>query len=129
MPCQPDELCCFCHCPADDEIILPRKRFRPCRHCCDIVQAGFRGDSRGYPDLLGNGVNQGEFNVREEYGKRYSRESSASADINDGCARREPDETGNGEGVKQVVNLEVVDILSGNDIDFVVPLPVYFRKE
>ena len=73
-------------------------------------------------DLLSDGVDHVEAAVGEEDGEGDSGESSAGADVEDVGAVNEGHCLGDGEGVEDVLDGQVLDICAGDEIDLLIPL-------
>jgi hypothetical protein len=84
----------------------------------------FVGDSLNHLDFLGNGIYQGKLYLREKNGKRDPWKSTAGTGIEHPGAWLESDKSGYGERVQYMMQIKIIDILSGNHVDLFVPRPV-----
>ena len=75
-------------------------------------------------DFLSCTVDELELAVREEYGQRDAWETAARAEVEDSGAFAETDDLGDGHRMKYMVLVEIVDILAGDDVDFVIPIAI-----
>ena len=70
------------------------------------------------------GIDEREFHFREEYGKWYAGETAAGADIKDLCLRSETDDAGNAKAMEHVMWVEIVDVLTADDVNLCIPFAV-----
>ena len=75
-------------------------------------------------DFLSCTVDEFELAVGEEYGQGDAWETAARAEIEDSGALAETDDLGDGHRMKYMVLVEIVDILAGDDVDFVIPIAI-----
>ncbi len=78
----------------------------------------------GYTDLLACTIDQLELTIGEEDGQRNAGKTSAGAEIENLGAGTETDDLGNRHRVKHMVFVEVVDVLTGDDVDLLVPIAI-----
>ena len=62
--------------------------------------------------------------LREHDGQGYTREASACAEVHDARARLEVDYLGNSQRVQDMMLVEIVYVLTGNHVDFGIPIPI-----
>ena len=75
-----------------------------------------------YGDFLSSAVNQVEFGLRKHDGQRNARETAASAKVHDFHAGQQFHVFCNGKAMQDMVFVEMIHILPGDDIDFAVPV-------
>jgi hypothetical protein len=78
----------------------------------------------GHADFLARTVDEVELTIREENGEGDAGESATRAEVEDTGAWTETDHLGDGERVKHMVLIELVDVLAGYDVDLSVPFVV-----
>lgn len=110
------------HCAAYDEVKAVFFLDDIAVDALHILEADGLGDGFGYAHLLAYTVDEAELYLGEEYGERYAGESATCAEVEDAGAGAEVDDLGDAEGVEDVVEVEVVNVLAGDDIDFGVPV-------
>lgn len=86
------------------------------------------GDLPGHLHLLADAVDEVEPHIREEYGKRQTGDAPSGSEVEHARAWGELEESGDGERVKHMVHLKVIDILARDDVDLGVPLPELFHQ-
>ena len=89
-----------------------------------VLQCDGIADLLGYTDLLSCTVDQLELTVGEEDGQGDAGKTSAGAEIENLGAGTETDDLGNRHRVKHMVFVEVVDVLTGDDVDLLVPIAI-----
>ena len=89
-----------------------------------VFQSYGVGDGLGHAHFFAYAVDEAEVGFGEEDGEGDAGETAARAEVEDARAGAEADEFGNAEGVEDVVLVEVVDVLAGDDVDFGVPVLV-----
>ena len=77
-----------------------------------------------HANFLARTVDEVELTLREENSKGDTGEPTTCAEIEDAGARTETDDLGDGERVKHMVLVELVDVFTGYDIDLRVPLVI-----
>lgn len=89
-----------------------------------VGQADGFGNRGGDFNLLSDTVNEMELTVGPHYSEGDTGKSSAGTHIEEGCPVGGSQEFGGREGVEDMVDIEMVNILTGYDIDFFVPIAV-----
>ena len=115
----------------NDEVEAVREALRAGIDDADIGKPHALGHFRRDEGLLAHGVAEGKPGAGEQDGQRDARETAAGAEVEDGSAgegrlqlRTELQVTGDGQGMEDMMVVEVVDVLPGNDVDPPVPFPV-----
>ena len=91
----------------------------------DIRQAEVVGDAAGDVDLLADAVDEMEMTVGIDGGERDAGEAAARAQIEDGRARlKVAPEAGDRQRMKDVMQIQIVYVLAGNDVDLSIPLGI-----
>ena len=89
-----------------------------------ILQTNCLNDSLGHTDLLASTINEPKGHLREKDGQRYAWEAAASAKIEDTRSWTETDHPGNSHRMKDMMEIEIVNILTGYDINLFIPFAV-----
>lgn len=89
-----------------------------------VLQSDGIADLLGYTDLLSCTVDQLELTVGEEDGQGDAGKTSAGAEIENLGAGTETDDLGNRHRVEHMVFIEVIDVLTGDDVDLLVPVAI-----
>jgi hypothetical protein len=89
-----------------------------------VLQSDGSDDLLGDTNLLAGAVDEAERALGKEDGKGDAGEAAAGAEIEETGAGTEGGHTGDGEGMEDMVEIEVVDVLTGDDVDLLVPLAV-----
>lgn len=90
-----------------------------------IREAEVVGDAAGNIDLLADAVDEMKMTVGIDGGERDAGEAAARAQIEDGRARLEvAPEAGDRQRMKDVMQVQIVYVLAGNDIDLSIPLGI-----
>src|SRR5574344_835092 len=82
------------------------------------------GNFCGNPNFLSCTIDEFEMCLRKENCQRNTRKASSCTEIENFCSRFKGDGFGNGQGMEYVVLVEVVDVLSTDDVDFRIPIAV-----
>lgn len=91
----------------------------------DISEADVLGNATGDINLLADAVDEMEMTVGIDGGERDAGEAAASAQIEDGRARLEvAPEAGDRQRMKDVMQIQIVYVLTRNDIDLSIPLGI-----
>ena len=89
-----------------------------------ILQSNSLANFLSDTDFLSCTVDELELAVWEEYGQWDAWETTACAKVEYSGAFAETDDLGDGHRMKYMVLVEIVDILSGDDVDFVIPIAI-----
>jgi hypothetical protein len=81
-----------------------------------------------HANLLARAVDKFKLTLGEEYREGNTRESASCAEVENTGAGAEVDNLGNGQRVEHMMLVELVDILSRNDINLSVPIAIEFAK-
>ena len=79
-------------------------------------------------NLLGRAINEFEMAVGKENGSGYARKTATCAQVQNGASWLETQSLGNGQRVKDMMLIQVVDIFARDNIDTGVPRPIQFVK-
>ncbi len=112
------------HRPADHEIEFPVHVLCPDLKGRRVPQAKPADHILYHPDLFTDSIHQGKFRIREEDGQGDSREAPAGPHVEHLFPGQEGVNPGNTEGMQDVAQVELLDVLSGNHVYFLVPIPV-----
>jgi len=77
-----------------------------------------------HTDFLASAVDELELALRKEDGERHTRESTACAEVENLGAWLEADKTTYSQRVEHVVFIEIIDILSGYDVNLLIPFMI-----
>lgn len=115
-------------CTAYHEVIFPLFFFSSQVFSLEVFQSDGLSHLVAYSNLLARTVDEFESALREEDGKRNTREASSASEIEDLGSVFEVDGFGDSHGVQHVVFVEIIYVLSADDIDLGVPLSVQSVK-
>src|SRR5690606_10586992 len=71
-------------------------------------------------------IDKMELNFREKYGKRNTWKSPSRPEVHNLSTRNERCKCSYGKGMENMPGIQVVDVFSGYDIDFTIPVSVQF---
>ena len=89
-----------------------------------VFQANGLCNGSSHLNLFANGINEGELHFWKKDRKGDARESAASADIEHLRFSTKTDDASNAQTVKYMVGIEIVNVFSTDDIDFLVPFAI-----
>jgi len=89
-----------------------------------VFQADGLRNLPGYLYLLPDAVQQQKADLREKHGQRHTGKPAAGSYVDDGRTGLKTDEPGNGKRMQNVVEVKIIDILTGNDVYPGVPVGV-----
>ena len=90
----------------------------------DIGQSDASGHLGGYPDFLADAVDQPKMTFGKHDGQGYAGKASARSDVENAGAGLEVDVLGDGQRMEHMMEIQVVDVLAGDDIDLRVPIAI-----
>ena len=90
----------------------------------DICKTEGLHDLVAYANLLTNRIDKMEMNVGEHNRQRNAREATACAEVHDPCVWTEIDNLCYAKRMEDVVLIEVVNILAGDDVNLGIPIVI-----
>ena len=96
----------------------------PAFSSCNICQFQLVGHRLDHGDFFADGINQGKVAFREKDGQRDAWEATPGTNIQKRGSRQEPDNFCNGQRMEHVSDIQFIDVFSGDDVDFCIPVTV-----
>jgi len=112
------------HRTTDNEVEEAFLVFAPKVFGLAVLQSDGGRDLLYHADLLARTIDEFELTLREENGKGNARKTTARAEVKDAGAGAEVHHAGNGQRVKDVMEVEIVDILTRDNINLLVPFVI-----
>ena len=109
---------------ADDEVVAVFLIFTAQVLRVAVVETDGTTHLLGNTDLLARTVDELEAALGEEDGQGHTGKTTTGAEVEDAGAGTETQDLGDGQGVEYVVLVEIVDVLTRDDVDLFIPLPV-----